>query len=109
MPFMATERWLMLGVAAGADRQALHEVVRRHSLAVSDAVSRGEPNDLMARLAADPAFAGIPTAALQAELEPSRYTGRAEQQVREFLGEYCAPLVAEARRSRRRRMQRVQV
>jgi adenylosuccinate lyase len=97
MPFMATERWLMLGVAAGADRQALHEVVRRHSLAVSDAVSRGEPNDLMARLAADPAFAGIPAAALQAELEPSRYTGRAEQQVEEFLDEYCAPLVAEAR------------
>jgi len=97
MPFMATERWLMLGVAAGADRQALHEVVRRHSLAVSDAVSRGEPNDLMARLAADPAFAGIPAAALQAESEPSRYTGRAEQQVEEFLDEYCAPLVAEAR------------
>jgi adenylosuccinate lyase len=97
MPFMATERWLMLGVAAGADRQALHEVVRRHSLAVSDAVSRSEPNDLMARLAADPAFAGIPAAALQAELEPSRYTGRAEQQVGEFLDEYCAPLVAEAR------------
>jgi adenylosuccinate lyase len=24
MPFMATERWLMLGVAAGGDRQALH-------------------------------------------------------------------------------------
>src|SRR6185312_2023431 len=29
MPFMATERWLMLGVAAGGDRQALHEVIRR--------------------------------------------------------------------------------
>ena len=26
MPFMATERWLMLGVQAGGDRQALHEV-----------------------------------------------------------------------------------
>src|SRR5580765_3860862 len=44
MPFMATERWLMLGVAAGGDRQALHEVVRQHSLAVAEAVSRGEPN-----------------------------------------------------------------
>ena len=41
MPFMATERWLMLGVAAGGDRQALHEVIRRHSLAVADAVSAG--------------------------------------------------------------------
>ena len=41
MPFMATERWLMLGVGAGGDRQALHEVIRRHSLAVAEAVSRG--------------------------------------------------------------------
>ena len=97
MPFMATERWLMLGVAAGGDRQALHEVVRRHSLVASEAVSRGEPNDLMARLATDPAFAGIPAAALRAELDPARYTGRAEQQVGEFLDEYCTPLVAEAR------------
>ena len=55
MPFMATERWLMLGVAAGGDRQALHEVIRKHSLAVADAVSRGGANDLLERLAADPA------------------------------------------------------
>jgi adenylosuccinate lyase len=35
MPFMATERWLMLGVASGGDRQALHERIRQHSLAVT--------------------------------------------------------------------------
>ena len=56
MPFMATERWLMLGVGAGGDRQTLHEVIRRHSLAVADAVSRGATNDLLERLAGDPAF-----------------------------------------------------
>ena len=50
MPFMATERWLMLGVQAGGDRQALHEVIRRHSLAVAEAVSAGQPNDLLERL-----------------------------------------------------------
>ena len=64
MPFMATERWLMLGTAAGGDRQSLHEVVRRHSLAVAEAVSRGEANTLLDRLAADPAFRGVPAAAL---------------------------------------------
>src|SRR6478752_6690479 len=84
MPFMATERWLMLGVAAGGDRQALHEVIRRHSLAVAEAVSRGQANDLLARLAADPAFRGVSTATLQAELDPVNYTGRAAQQVPEF-------------------------
>jgi len=97
MPFMATERWLMLGVSAGGDRQALHEVVRKHSLAVADGVARGEANDLMDRLAGDPAFAKLPAGALKAELDPARYTGRAREQVAEFLGEYAQPLITRAR------------
>jgi adenylosuccinate lyase len=97
MPFMATERWLMLGVAAGGDRQALHEVIRRHSLAVADAVARGAPNDLLDRLGGDPAFAGIPASDLRAQLDPANYTGRATRQVGEFLEEYLRPLLARAR------------
>jgi adenylosuccinate lyase len=97
MPFMATERWLMLGVATGGDRQHLHEVIRRHSLAVADAVSRGAPNDLLERLAADPAFAGVPAADLKVQLDPVNYTGRAGRQVGEFLEEYLRPLLARAR------------
>jgi adenylosuccinate lyase len=97
MPFMATERWLMLGVAGGGDRQSLHEVIRRHSLAVAEAVSRGAANDLLDRLAADPEFKAVPAAALQAELDPARYTGRAAAQVGEFLSEYLIPLLERAR------------
>ncbi|HEU4569519.1 MAG TPA: adenylosuccinate lyase [Gemmatimonadales bacterium] len=97
MPFMATERWLMLGVEAGGDRQALHEVVRRHSLAAAERVARGEPNDLMDRLAGDAAFAKLPARALAAELDPARYVGRAPEQVGEFLDEYLRPLLARAR------------
>jgi adenylosuccinate lyase len=97
MPFMATEQWLLLGVSAGGDRQGLHEVIRRHSLAVAEAVSRGQPNDLLERLATDPAFRGVPATALQAELQPANYTGRASQQVTEFLEEYLQPLLARAR------------
>jgi adenylosuccinate lyase len=97
MPFMATERWLMLGVAAGGDRQALHEVIRRHSLAVADAVAQGAPNDLLDRLGGDPAFAGIPASDLRAQLDPANYTGRATRQVGEFLEEYLRPLLARAR------------
>src|SRR4029077_15458570 len=37
MPFMATERWLVLGVETGGDRQALHEIIRKHSLATAEA------------------------------------------------------------------------
>jgi adenylosuccinate lyase len=97
MPFMATERWLMLGVEAGGDRQSLHEIIRRHSLTVAEAVSRGEPNDLLARLAGEPAFRGVPAAMLQAELDPANYTGRAAQQVSEFVEEYLQPLLSRAR------------
>ncbi|MFN8652952.1 MAG: adenylosuccinate lyase [Gemmatimonadales bacterium] len=96
MPFMATERWLMLGVESGGDRQALHEVIRQNSLATAEAVSRGEPNNLLERLAADRTFAKVPTGTLQAELDPVRYTGRSKEQVAEFLDEYLAPLMARA-------------
>lgn len=96
MPFMATERWLMLGVQAGGDRQELHEVVRRHSLSVHEAVAGGAPNDLMDRLANDAAFAAIDRAALAAQLDPSQYTGRSREQVGEFLDEFLDPLVIRA-------------
>ncbi|HEV8123913.1 MAG TPA: adenylosuccinate lyase [Gemmatimonadales bacterium] len=97
MPFMATERWLMLGVSAGGDRQALHEVVRKHSMACAAKVSRGESNDLLDCLAQDPAFAKVPARTLQAELDPAKYTGRAGPQVTEFLAEYLHPLLDRAR------------
>jgi len=85
MPFMAVERWLMLGVEAGGDRQNLHEVMREHSLAASAAVSEGRPNDLLERLAADEAFSAVSADRLRAELDPVRYIGRAPEQVTEFL------------------------
>ena len=96
MPFMATERWIMLGVEAGGDRQAIHEIIRQNSLATAEAVSRGEPNRLLERLAADHAFAKISPARLRNELDPTRYTGRSREQVGEFLEEYLRPLVARA-------------
>jgi len=85
MPFMATERWLMLAVQAGGDRQALHEVIRRHSRALSAELEQGAPNDLLDRLARDPAFARLDAVALRRELEPLRYVGRAPEQVVEYL------------------------
>ena len=97
MPFMATERWLMLGVAAGGDRQELHEVVRRHSMTVAEGVAAGEPNDLLARLGGDPGFAAVPAATLAAELDPARYVGRSPEQVSEFIVEYLEPLLGRAR------------
>ncbi|HET9275264.1 MAG TPA: adenylosuccinate lyase [Gemmatimonadales bacterium] len=96
MPFMATERWLMLGVQAGGDRQALHEVVRTESLRVQEEVAAGGPNTLLERLAAHPAFRGVPAAALRAELDPSRYTGRSAAQVADFLSDLLGPVLERA-------------
>lgn len=90
LPFMATENILMEAVAAGGDRQDLHERIRRHSHAAA-AVVKGEGgrNDLLDRLAADPAFAKID---LGRALDPARFVGRAPQQVDEFLAEVVEPL-----------------
>ena len=96
MPFMATERWMMAAVEAGGDRQVVHEVIRRQSHAAASEVSNGRPNDLLERLARHPAFAAVPAARMQAELDPARYTGRSAAQVREFLDEYLEPLLARA-------------
>ena len=86
LPFLATERLLMRGVKAGGDRQRLHEVIRTHSLAVAQAVAEhGAANDLLERLAHDPAFKTLRVAARDAELDPAAYVGRAPRQVDEFL------------------------
>ena len=95
LPFMATERCLMLGVTAGGDRQALHEVIRRHSLEVARAIAEeGAPNDLLQRLAADPAFRGADVAGVARDLDPLHYCGRAPEQALEFLRDVARPLVA---------------
>ncbi len=95
LPFMATERCLMLGVQAGGDRQALHEVVRRHSMAVAQArAEQGAANDLLERLAADPAFRGVPVADVAASLDAAAFVGRAPEQVDEFVREVVDPLLA---------------
>ncbi len=52
--FAATERLLMELVAAGADRQAMHELIRERAMTAWEAVQRGEPNPLADLLAADP-------------------------------------------------------
>ncbi|MBX3374369.1 MAG: adenylosuccinate lyase [Phycisphaeraceae bacterium] len=85
LPFMATENLLMAAVAAGADRQAAHEIIRRHSLAAAEAVKTGGRNDLLDRLRTEPAFAGVdPRQWSEAGLDPVGFVGRAREQVDRF-------------------------
>jgi len=92
LPFMATENILMAVVAAGGDRQDLHERLRRHSHAAAAVVKeQGGRNDLMDRLAGDPAFAHVD---LGAVLDPQKFIGRAPQQVDEFIAGVIGPIRA---------------
>jgi adenylosuccinate lyase len=94
LPFMATEELIVRAVRAGGDRQEAHEIIRTHSIAAARAVKDGAPrNDMLDRLAADPAF-GVPLSDLEALADPARFTGRASQQVLEFLDEHVAPVLA---------------
>ena len=94
LPFMATEELIVRAVRAGGDRQVAHERIRQHSIDAARALKNGaERNDLLARLAADPAF-GVPVADLESTLDPSRFVGRAPQQVDEFLEEVVGPVLA---------------
>ena len=94
LPFLATEDLMMEAVKRGGDRQQLHEIIRRHSMAATARMKEGLPCDLLDRLAADPAF-GLTRQELDALMEPKRYIGRCPQQVARFL-ERCQPLLAQA-------------
>jgi adenylosuccinate lyase len=90
LPFMATENILMAAVQAGGDRQELHERIRVHSVEAARVVKQeGRPNDLLARLQSDPAFAQVD---LSAVTDTRQYVGRAPEQVDEFLAEVIAPI-----------------
>lgn len=90
LPFMATEEILMAGVAAGGDRQELHELIRVYSHEASKVVKEeGLPNDLIERLTRDDAFSKID---LAATLDAKRYIGRSPEQVDEFLRDYIEPI-----------------
>jgi adenylosuccinate lyase len=90
LPFMATEEILMAGVSAGGDRQALHELIRTHSIAAGTEVKQhGRPNDLIDRLRRDPAFSKVDWGGV---MEPKRFVGRSSQQVEQFVERVADPI-----------------
>lgn len=93
IPFMATENIMMDAVKRGGNRQDLHERIREHSMAAGAVVKQeGKENDLVERIAADPAF-GMAKEEIEALLEPKNFVGRAPQQTEEFLTEVVEPIL----------------
>ncbi len=95
LPFMATENIMMDAVKLGGDRQELHEKIRMHSMAAARVVKeQGGKNDLIDRIAADPAFK-LSIDDLNKILAPKNFIGRAPEQVKEYISEYVKPLLDE--------------
>ncbi len=85
LPFMATENILMYCVKKGGDRQTLHEAIRQHAVAAAKAVKQeGADNDLLDRIAADPAF-GITRAEMEQILAEGNFTGCAAGQTEAYV------------------------
>jgi adenylosuccinate lyase len=93
LPYMVTENLMMAAVRAGEDRQAVHEIVRQHSHAVTARVKAGEgsPAELVERLQREGAFARVDFGEL---MDPRRFVGRSPEQVAEFVEEHVAPIRA---------------
>jgi adenylosuccinate lyase len=92
LPFMATENILMNAVKKGGGRQELHERIRVHSQAAAEEVKeRGRPNDLLERIAGDPAF-GLSAGEIESLLDPALYIGRSADQVEDFIEAKIRPV-----------------
>ncbi len=95
LPFMATENIMMDAVKAGGDRQELHEKIRKLSMEAGENVKKkGKENNLLELIAQDPAF-HLSLEELEAAMQPSRYIGRAVEQVDKFLKQVVSPILSE--------------
>lgn len=93
LPFMATENIMMDAVKKGGDRQELHEKIRQHSMAAGAVVKvEGGQNDLVDRIAGDPAFMTTKEEILSI-LRPENFVGRAPEQTADFLNETIKPIL----------------
>ena len=93
LPFMATENIMMDAVKKGGNRQELHEKLRVHSQAAARVVKEeGGKNDLVDRIAADPAFM-VTREEIEAILQPEQFTGRSSEQVDDFLQSCIRPIL----------------
>ena len=92
LPFLASEHVMMAAVKAGADRQDVHESIRRASRTASEAILAGGENPLRSLLALDPVLGRL-AGHLDDILDPARFVGRAPEQVEEFLAAEVDPIL----------------
>jgi len=83
--FAATERLLMDMVRQGADRQSMHELIRRHAMIAWGKVWVGEPNPLADLLANDPqVLEYVSSERVRELLDATTHVGNAPQRARKM-------------------------
>lgn len=93
LPFMATENIIMECVKAGKDRQKMHEEIRKISMTAAENVKLyGKENNTIELIRKNKEFSAIHDK-LDDILKPEKYTGRAPEQVEEFIGEVVDPVL----------------
>jgi adenylosuccinate lyase len=92
LPFMATENILMEAVKEGGDRQELHERIRELSVQAAGHIREGGDNTLLEDLKQDALFAAVADR-IDAIVDPVKFTGRAAEQVQEFIQSEVDPLL----------------
>ncbi len=94
LPLIASEEILMEAVKRGGDRQELHEVIRTAAMRSRTARLEGpRPLDFLELLAEDARLAPV-VPEMRKRLDPARFTGRASEQVREYVRDTVDPLLA---------------
>lgn len=93
LPFMATENIIMAMTKSGGDRQICHEKIRILSHEAGAQVKQhGKDNDLVERIKQDKYFQPI-FGQLDHILDANTFTGRAAEQVQEFIDEEVSPIL----------------
>ncbi len=95
LPFMATENIMMDAVKNGANRQEMHEEIRRLSMQAGDHVKKeGKENNLLELIASDDRFA-LTREDLEKTMDPALYVGMAPVQVEKYLRDVVYPALAQ--------------
>jgi adenylosuccinate lyase len=85
-PFAATERILTAAVKAGADRVAMHERLREHSMHAWEQIQEGQPNPLIDALAQDTFILGyLQPGKIRELMDAENYIGLAPERALETV------------------------
>lgn len=94
LPFTASEAIIADLAKKGHNRQEMHEIIKKHSVAAGLAIKEeGVDNNLFERLGNDKKFP-LSKSELEIYLEkPERFAGAAKKQTEEYLEEYVNPVL----------------